>query len=202
MKNIFLLSIIVCTILSCSQKKPQQQPSPETPKALQESGSSEYSLLSKSSRREDLVESLYAELVNKTPALKDIENQITWLDDARTDSAEAFTDFNQKSKDYYANAENHLSNITDSALKDKIRLIISNSQSKYNTQIAGHKNLLSTLDSKSVKLQDMHVLLKIAKTLPLIDNYQKENLPDKKPIEKVITEFDKTLNKIDSAANH
>jgi hypothetical protein len=202
MKKILLLSIVIFSLLSCNQKKPQQPPAPETPKALQQSGSADYSLLSKRSGREDLVESLYAELLNKSTELKDIENQIIYLNEARTDSVETFNNFIEKNKDYYTNAVQHSNTITDSALSNKIKLLISNSQSKYNSQIAGHNSLITMLDSKAVKLQDMHVLLKIVKTLPLIEKYQKDNIPDKKPIEKTINEFDKTIKKIDSLSNH
>jgi hypothetical protein len=201
MKKILLLSISIFTLISCNQKKQQQVPAPETPKALQEDGSAEYSLLSKRSGRENLVESLYAELVNKTPELKDIEKQINYLDEARTDSVENFKDFNEKNKDYYTDAVQHSANITDSALSSRIKLMISNSQLKYNSQIAGHNNLLTILNSKNIKLQDMHILLKIVKTLPLIEKYQKDNIPDKKPIEKTINEFDKTIKKIDSISS-
>ena len=201
MKNIFLVSIIVFTLLSCNQKKQQQSPAPETPQALQESGSADYSLLSKGKRMDDLVESLYEELVNKTPELKDIEKQITYLDEARIDSVEEFNNFNQKNESYYRDAGQHLTFISDSALKNKISLIISNSQSKYSTQISGHRNLLAVLDSKNVQLKDMHVILKIVKTLPLIEKYQKDNIPNKGSIEKMINKFDKTIKKIDSISN-
>ena len=202
MKNILLIPIIVFTLISCNQRKQQQAPAPETPKALQESGSADFSLLSKRGGKEDLVESLYAELLNKTPELKDIEKQISYLDEARTDSVEGFSSFNEKNKDYYASAISHTTNIHDSALSNKIRLMISNSQSAYKTQTAGHNSLLAILDSKAVKLEDLHVILKIVKTLPLIEKYQKDNIPDKRPIEKTINEFDKTIKKIDSLSNH
>ena len=201
MKKTIQVLIIAFIIFSCNQKKQQQPPAPETPKALQESGSADYSLLSKRSGREDLVESLYAELADKTPELKDIEKQINYLDEARIDSVEEFNGFNEKINGYYGDAERHVSTVADSALINKIRMLISNSQSKYTAQISGHKSLLAMLDSKAVKLEDMHVLLKIVKTLPLIEKYQKNNIPGKKPIEKTINEFDKTLKKIDSIAN-
>ncbi len=201
MKKTFLVLITTFIIFACNQKKQQQATTPETPKALQESGSADYSLLSKRSGREDLVETLYAELADKTPELKDIEKQINYLDEARTDSIEAFNGFNEKNNGYYADAARHVTAVTDSALSNKIRMMISNSQSKYATQISGHKSLLALLDSKAVKLQDMHVLLKIVKTLPLIEKYQKDNIPGKTPIEKKINEFDKTIKKIDSIVN-
>lgn len=200
MKHVLLIPISFFILLSCNQKKQQQAPAPETPKALQENGSAEFSLLSKRGYREDLVENLYAELVSTNPDLKAIEKQISYLDEARTDSIEPFNNFNQKNEEYYKDAQQRLSLLTDSALKNKISLLISNSQSKYNTQIAGHNNLLSLLNSKNIKLRDMHVILKIVKTLPLIEKYQHDNITDKKPIEKTINEFDKTLKRIDSAA--
>lgn len=200
MKHVLLILLSFFILLSCNQKKQQQAPAPETPKALQENGSAEFSLLSKRGYREDLVENLYAELVSTNPDLKAIEKQISYLDEARTDSIEPFNNFNQKNEEYYKDAQQRLLLLTDSALKNKISLLISNSQSKYNTQIAGHNNLLSLLNSKNIKLRDMHVILKIVKTLPLIEKYQHDNIADKKPIEETINEFDKTLNKIDSAS--
>jgi hypothetical protein len=200
MKNALLIPLMVFILLSCNQKKQQQAPAPETPKALQESGSAEFSLLSKRGYREDLVENLYAELVSTNPDLKAIEKQISYLDEARTDSIEPFNNFNQKNEEYYNDAHQRLLLLSDSALKNKISLLISNSQSKYNTQIAGHNNLLSLLNSKNIKLRDMHVILKIVKTLPLIEKYQHDNITDKKPIEKTINDFDKTLKKIDSVS--
>lgn len=200
MKHVLLIPLSFFILLSCNQKKQQQAPAPETPKALQETGSAEFSLLSKRGYREDLVENLYAELVSTNPDLKAIEKQISYLDEARTDSIEPFNNFNQKNEEYYKDAQQRLLLLTDSALKNKISLLISNSQSKYNTQITGHNNLLSLLNSKNIKLKDMHVILKIVKTLPLIEKYQHDNITDKKPIEKTINEFDKTLKKIDSAA--
>ncbi len=201
MKKIQLASIIVFALLSCNQKKTQESLAPETPIALQQNASSEYSLLSKRSGREDLVESLYAELVNKTPELKDIEKQIIFLNEARTDSLEGFSNFNQKNKDYYDNAVQHSATINDSVLSNRIKLMISNSQSKYSNQVGGHKSLISLLDSKAIRLQDMHVLLKIVKTLPLIEKFQKDKIPDKKPIEKTINEYDKTIKKIETISN-
>jgi predicted house-cleaning noncanonical NTP pyrophosphatase (MazG superfamily) len=202
MKSLLLISIITCTFLSCNQTPGNKEVTPETPKALQENSSSaEYSLLSKRGSNEDLIENLYSELVDKTPELKDIEKRIDYLNEARVDSIEDFNNFNQKNNSYYSAAEQRVSHITDSLLRDKMRSIITNSQSKYSVQIAKHNSLIEILNSKAIKLQDLHIILKLVKTLTLIEKYQKDNIPNTKPIEKVITEFDKTIQKTDSLSN-
>lgn len=201
MKSLLLILIIAFTFLSCNQTPRNEEVTPETPKALQENSSKEYSLLSKRGSNEDLVESLYSELVDKTPELKDLEKRIGYLNEARVDSVQDFNNFNQKNNSYYSAAEQRVSHITDSLLRDKMRSIITNSQSKYNAQIAKHNSLIEILNSKAIKLQDLHIILKLVKTLTLIEKYQKENIPNTKSIEKVINEFDKTMQKVDSLTN-
>ena len=201
MKNILLISIVIFALHSCKQSPNQQQTAPETPAALQENSSKDYSLLSKKRYQEDLVESLYAELVDKTAELKDLEKRIDYLNDVRTDSVTAFNSFDQKNSSYYSAAGQHVNQITDSLLRNKLNSIIQNSLEKYNTQIAQHNNLITLLNSKVVKLQDLHIILKLIKTLPQIEKYQKDNIPNTNSINKAINEFDKTIKKVDSLTN-
>ena len=62
--------------------------------ALQEKSSSE--ILFSKSRYDDLVESLYAELVEKNPGLKELEKTIADLKDQKSDSVKPFTKFDSK----------------------------------------------------------------------------------------------------------
>jgi hypothetical protein len=200
MRPLLLLSILFCVLLSCNNRPPAQQPAPDTPEALQEkkSGGIDLSLSKSRYDREDLVESLYDELVDKTPELKDIEERIDYLSDAKTDSVKDFNFFDQKNNSYYGSANAHADRITDSLLRDRIRSIITVSQAKYKAQIKRHTDLVEFMDSKSVKLGDLHIVLKLVKTLTMIEKHQKDNIPSAKPIEQVIREYDKTIQKVDS----
>ncbi|MDO9375189.1 MAG: hypothetical protein Q7T76_12270, partial [Ferruginibacter sp.] len=69
------------TLASCNSSRTQDKPIPETPKALEDkSFSSE--IISKRSY-DDLVESLYNELVSKNIDLKTLEDKIGELNNSR-----------------------------------------------------------------------------------------------------------------------
>lgn len=192
-----LLVIIVVGVYSCDNSRKKENPEQEIPKALQEQ-SSEYSL-SKRSYDDNLVESLYKELVNNTPELKDLENQIKDLNGRKPDSLEAFEKFDNKNKSYYNSAKSHYDEaVKDSALKEKIKSLVVNSQTNYNNKTLKLTSLIAQLESKEISLNDLHILLKITRTLPLIEKYQKDNLPSGKPIESVIKDLEKIILGTDS----
>jgi hypothetical protein len=58
--------------------------------------------------------------------------------------------------------------------------------------------LLKTVEFKTANLNDIHVILKVFKTLRVIEEYQKTNLPSTKPIENLINEYNKAIQKTES----
>ncbi len=197
MMRILLIPIISFLFFSCKQPRKNTELTPDTPKALQEKSSSE-AIFSKRSYPDDLVESLYSELTDKTPELKDLEEMISKLEDQKSDSVESFKKFDQKNTSYYNSANQHLQQIKDSLIRKKIKSIIDSSLSAYNSKTRRYKNLISTLYLKEINLEDLHIVLKLVKTLQLIEKYQKENIPSTKSIEKVIEGFDKAIQKTDT----
>lgn len=197
MMRILLIPIISFLFFSCKQPGKNTELTPDTPKALQEKSSSE-AIFSKRSYPDDLVESLYSELTDKTPELKDLEEMISKLEDQKSDSVESFKKFDQKNTSYYNSANQHLQQIKDSLIRKKIKSIIDSSLSAYNSKTRRYKNLISTLYLKEINLEDLHIVLKLVKTLQLIEKYQKENIPSTKSIEKVIEGFDKAIQKTDT----
>lgn len=141
---------------------------------------------------------MYSELTDKTPELKDLEEMISKLEDQKSDSVESFKKFDQKNTSYYNSANQHLQQIKDSLIRKKIKSIIDSSLSAYNSKTRRYKNLISTLYLKEINLEDLHIVLKLVKTLQLIEKYQKENIPSTKSIEKVIEGFDKAIQKTDT----
>lgn len=157
MKYLISISFMIPFILlSCRQPAKNDAPKPETPKALQEkSGSAE--IFSKSRGYDnDLVESLYTELTEKEPQLQKLEELISELSDQKGDSVKPFNTFTQKNTQYYQSGDQHLSQIQDSVLRQKIRTILDNSLSAYSSKVQYHKNLIDILDSKETTLSDMH----------------------------------------------
>ena len=197
MKLLHLVAVfILATLFSCNYTRPKNSQQPETPKALQDKSGE--SFLSKRSYNDDLVESLYNELSDKTPELKALENSIDKLREDKADSLESFNKYKEKTNSYYNSANNHITSIKDSILRDKIKQLIDNSLLKYNSKIILHNNLLSTINTKEITLSDLHNALKLIKTLTLIEKYQSDNLPPLKSLQNVNKEYDKTIIKADS----
>ncbi len=74
-----------------------------------------------------------------------------------------------------------LSSLQDSLLKQRIKSLINESQQTYNRQSAGLQTLLAAGADKQIRIDDYYTALKIIKTLPLLEKYQKDQLPVAQP---------------------
>jgi len=194
--KIFISTILVLTFTSCDNTRTQDKPKQETPKALEDKSSS-YELVSKRGY-DDLVESLYNELVTKDIDLKKLEDKIDELNKSKNDTTELFDKYNGKNQSYFSSADRHVVDIKDSLLRNKMRIIVTNQLSKYNSRIGKHNELLKIIDAKQMTISDLHNVLKIVRTLPLIDKYQKDNLTDTKSFEGYINQQEKAIQLVDT----
>ena len=194
--KIFISTILVLTFTSCDNTRTQDKPKQETPKALEDKSSS-YELVSKRGY-DDLVESLYNELVTKDIDLKKLEDKIDELNKSKNDTTELFDKYNGKNQSYFSSADRHVVDIKDSLLRNKMRIIVTNQLSKYNSRIGKHNELLKIIDAKQMTISDLHNVLKIVRTLPLIDKYQKDNLTDTKSFEGYIKQQEKATQLVDT----
>ncbi|RKR08288.1 hypothetical protein C8C83_5525 [Flavobacterium sp. 90] len=181
------MSLIILT--SCRDNETTQRNS-EEPKAFEEKSID----IGRFRKGNDLVEDLYQELVDKSPELTSLENELSQLN--KRDTVNIFYNYNQKSNDYYRDAKNQINNITDSVMKQKILNLITKSNDKYVSQKADLKNLMNTINEKRNEINNYHSALKIILTIPLIEQYQKQHLPNKAPYEKVIKKEDLLFEKI------
>ncbi len=199
MKPTLLSSLLIFILLAaCTNNTQQQNPPPEIPKALEEKGS--YLLITKRGGN-NVLEDLYNELVEKTPELKNLENQIDHLNSSRIDFAEIFNNYNSKYTMYYSEANQAMGLVKDSAIKEKIKELIASSKKKYDAKVEEHTQLLDAIDAKFLSLNDLHTFLKIKRTMPIIEKYQSDHLPSIKPIDAYGQQVDATLKLIDSLVN-
>ncbi|MFN8265082.1 MAG: hypothetical protein U0T11_03360 [Chitinophagaceae bacterium] len=187
----FLLSLTILLLLSCTDHKKNEVEKKEPPQALKDKPDS-YELISKRFSGDDLVEELYAELVSQNADLKQLEKTIDSLKSEQSELKLAFNTFDGKNKNYYETANNHIQKIKDSVLANKVKQLITNSLKKYNASVKLNNELLSTIENKTLTINDLHVVIKIMKTLPLIEQYQKESKPDPN----LLKEFIKTQEKL------
>lgn len=196
--KIFISTVLVLMLASCNNNRTQDKPKQEIPKALEDKSSS-YDLVSKRSY-DDLIESLYNELVSKNIDLKQLEDRIDSLNRSKGEATDLFINFDGKNQAYYSSADRHISEINDSLLRDKMKVLIANNLTRYKSSIARHKELLEIVESNGLTISDLHNVLKIVKTLPLIENYQKDNLPNTKSIEGFIKRQEEVIGVIDTLA--
>lgn len=175
MKNLSIILIALLLFASCGRDEtPVLEKSPE---ALQESGMG--SSFEFKRGQDDLLESLYAEQAQKDPALKKLEDQLNQLHEQ--DSTKAFDEYNRKNKYYYEGAKQLTMKVTDSVLLKKMKALINASSAKYDNRVAGYKTILASIDTKTATIADLHALIKLTYTLPLIEQYQKDKLPPETP---------------------
>ena len=190
-KQILISTLALLTFFSCddSRNKEKQEQKHETPAALQEESSS--GIISKRGY-DDILESLYKELATKTPELKELETKMKSLSESKDDSTDLYDRYNSKNQSYYSSADSHVKQIKDSVLRKKIKLLISASLTRYNSKISRHSEILKSIDKKIMTLDDLHEVLMITTTLPLIEKYQNDNLPATKSIDG----YSKQLNNV------
>lgn len=194
--KIFIATVLVLTLASCDSNRTQDKAKQGTSEALEDKSSS-YEMVSKRGY-DDMVESLYNELVSKNTDLKELENKISELNKSKADTTNLFDKFNAKNHSYVASANRHISEIKDTLLRDKMKVLIANNVAKYSSLIAKHTELLKIVEAKNLTISDLHNILKIIKTLPLIYKYQRDNLPGTKSFEGYIKRQDETIKIIDT----
>lgn len=189
LKKIAMFSLI---LLASCQKNEITPVSKEEPKAFEETSIE----IGRFRKGGDLVEDLYQELVDKSPELKALENELSEINPR--DTTNLFYTYDQKSDDYYNSVESHINGIRDSVMKQKMINLITKSQDKYVTQKADIENLVNTINKKRSEITNYHTALKIILTIPLIEQYQKQHLPNKSPFEKVIEKENQLFEKTKS----
>lgn len=191
-----LLSFSILLLISCSQNKPAPQQQNNVPKAL-EAKSADFSVVSKRYDN-DIVQSLYDELLKEDKDLSKFEDGIEKTNSDKPDSLEYFHSFVDKNSSYYSSADRYLSSIKDSVLKNRIKQILAESNTRFESGLTQHKNLIQQIETKENQLADLHFAVKIIKTLPVMEKYQRENRPSLNPIQTINNEFGKLIVQADA----
>lgn len=99
---------------------------------------------------------------------------------------------------YYSAADRHISTMNDSLMRDKMKMMIATNLAKYNKAIGKHTELTKMIAANNLSIEDLHTMLKIVKTLPLIEKYQNDNLPNTKSMEGFIKQQEETIKQLDT----
>jgi hypothetical protein len=178
-------------------KPADPQPPAETPKALQDGSSMDFEV--KKMRGEDLVESLYQELVKSDPHLAELESWLGQLPEHYSDSIKSFASYDSKNRAYYFSAMEHIKSMKDSVLRRMMEQLISASDTAYRVLTANHHALLTSIDEKELTVEDLHTMLKLTRTAVVIGQYQKRHLPGTGPLQRLLKEYERAEQKTDEA---
>ena len=195
-----LFSIALIVIFSsCNKVEPVHHNSQkiETPKPLQDDNKG-ISFISKRSAG-DLMHDIYADLAEKNADLKKPEETRKHFNDGREDSLIAFNKYNYKSDDYYSSVKRALDEVKDSVIKQRLRLLLTNSQKKYAGKVSKYNSLIDQIHNDEESTNDLYRSLQIAATLPVIEDYQDKHLSDGEAVEAIAKEssiLNKTTRKL------
>ena len=191
--------VLIFIIVSCKEKKQNPDgPVAETPKALQDNKVSS-SISYKKRGPDDLVDELYNEKLETTPALNAFEKKFRELSENKIDSLHVFHEFDSKNLQYYNTANGHISQIQDSFLKKELKTFFENNKTAYSSSINRLKNLEVQLGKQQLSAIDRRTALKLFVTLNMMNEFKKKNMPQASSIESIVNAF-KTLNwRLDSA---
>lgn len=191
----YLLSLLVISsifmIVSCNGNQRENRNSEvQNPEALQD----DIELKSLTKRGGNLIDELYSELVEKTPELKKLETELEMFQEIPSETQNVFNNYNGKSNQFYGNAKGFANQITDSLSKKRILALIKKSNDKYDSDFKEINELVKEISNSQNSIQDNHNILKIVLTIPLIEKYQKGNLPKKEQFLETLAK-QKALNK-------
>lgn len=180
-RTLSLFVIATMIFIGCGRKSNESEKG--IPKALLDDASEIKSYRSSSN---DLVEELYKELVEKSQELKNLEDSIQSIDPQVDKAKTGYSKYDSKSKDYYRSANLHADQISDSLLKKKIQGIITASNNRYTSRNSELSSLQDMISRNNASIGDYHAVLKIILTLPIIETYQKGNIPNPQEFKRLI----------------
>lgn len=181
MKSSALLPVVFfaffCSACNFNPAKDTPKTKTEIPEPLKDEQSG-FGLKKSGLRDGSLMNDIYNDLAKKDPELRNLEDQLQHFYGDLPDSLKEFNNYDAKTDSYYSSANGSLSSIKDTVLRARLSTLIAESKSKYLDKISRFSNLIRHIDSNEVKIEDYHAVLKIAATLPVIEKYQDESMPN------------------------
>ena len=93
-------------------------------------------------------------------------------------SLQAHRLFEQHNRAYYASALEHTAQLSDSVEREQQRALLRRSEDRYAAAMAASRALDQHYDSVRVRTEELVVLIKLQRTLELMERYQETKRPD------------------------
>jgi hypothetical protein len=167
-----LLSLLV----ACSAPPAEE---PAVPTALQDPGAVQEikGSLSRGGYDKDLVDALFADVLERDTALRSLMDALDDRRGAHGDSLENHRLFEQHNRAYYASALEHTAQLSDSVEREQQRALLRRSEERYAAAMAASRALDQHYDSVRVRTEELVVLIKLQRSLDLMERYQQRERP-------------------------
>lgn len=143
----------------------------------------------------NLVDELYEQAVKQNDNLESIEDDIENFYKKRNEAMEKYNGFVAYNNRYYSDARLKAAMIADATTKQRANDIISKSETAYKAKITDWQTTIASLNNSVRELNDLHELLKITITEPMIAKYQ-SGLPDNAKLKESNDDLLKVIGKI------
>lgn len=171
MKKTFLFLSLTLAFYSCKETNSDKNKIVEKAAENTESSFS----IKRMSNSQDILNGIYSELLKNDEGLQKLDEKINSIQQDSKIITNIYDDIVNNSDNYYLLAENSAKSIQDSILKKEILGLVKNSFDKFNVKKNKLMELKKQIRVNNIKIFSYYQALKIRRTLPEIEKYQKTN---------------------------
>lgn len=196
-KLILKLLFTSSLLISCStDKKDPEELINETPTAIDVPSSYDIASYKDRGWKENIIERLFKEAIDKNNEVTIVNESIEIAAKIYEDSLKEYTKFVNINEDYWKTANSYISNISDTVVRHSIKEVFDKAELNYCNSKKELINLRDKITLEKERYDNQVLLLKLVVTLPMIQNYQKNELPDSSKLNDILTGFNNADNKI------
>ena len=144
----------------------------------------------------DMVDELYSQAVKQNENLETIEDDIEKFYKKKSEALEKYNSYTAYNNRYYTDARANAASIADTATRQKAYALITKVENRYKAKTAGWQATIASLNKNEKELKDLHTLLKIVVTEPLMEKYQNNNLPESGKANEANSDLQQLIQKI------
>jgi len=153
---------------------------PDIPPALQEPTVADEvtSSLSRGKYGTDLVNALFDDVLESDTALRALMKALRTQQLSHEERTRAFHLYEMQNDQYYASALVHAGKLTDTLERADQVLVLAESERRYDSGMTKRRALIEEYARSSARTEDLVELVKLQRTLALMESYQRTARPD------------------------
>lgn len=197
MKNLHVLSFLILLALNSCTWNTSTRNEENTPEALQEGSKWDYDYsLKRGSDGQNIVDELFKEKRKSDETLNELMEEIETLRKSKNETVEDLQNFLFNSEKYYSDALIISNQIQDSLLKQELQTILEKSQKQFEKPASELQAKIDKVQAEDLSLYDFQKFLKVAITLEMIEDYQKNNQPDASELTEILKKYQELQKKV------